>query len=166
MVKKNGIVLNLSKGFTLVEVLVVIAITTLFVISGIATYINTLKSSRDTRRKSDLGSIQKGLELYYSDSNAYPTLTGALNYTQLCGSGFNAGGAACTGSVYIQVLPTDPLGSSYYYKSTDGTNYKLYSSIEKSDDTGTGVNQSGYASTSCISGATCKYGVASSNTTP
>lgn len=161
MEKKNGTSLSLSKGFTLVEVLIVVAIMTLFVISGISTYVNTLKASRDTKRKADLGTIQKGLESYYNDNGYYPAdlTTG----TPLCASDTNC---------YLKTIPLDPSGYVYLYVRGDvsGTSqsFQLYSVLERNNDAGTGNDDTGTGtgtySSNC--GAVCRYGVSSTNTTP
>ncbi|MFH1522400.1 MAG: prepilin-type N-terminal cleavage/methylation domain-containing protein [Patescibacteria group bacterium] len=69
-----------KKGFTLIELLVIISIIGL--LSSIAFYaINSARiKARDARRKADLVSIAKALELYYDDYNHYPV----SNY---CGAG-------------------------------------------------------------------------------
>ena len=157
-----------KKGFTLLELMIVIVIlgvlTTL--ISG--NFLNSLKRGRDTRRKTDLQNIQKALELFYEDKKTYPTFNifatdGALCETQVsssCGS---------TEKIYMQKVPTDVTSAcEYLYVSGDGTQYKLYSIIENDEDRGQGVIQSddgGYASTNCGCGV-CEFGVSSSNTSP
>lgn len=64
-----------KKGFTLVELLVVVAI--LSIVGGmIIIMINPLgvqQRSRDARRKTDLEAIRQALELYRADNGEYPT---------------------------------------------------------------------------------------------
>lgn len=144
-------------GFSLIEVIVVTAILGILSILGISNFTATIERSRDARRKADLSTIQKGLESYYGDNSVYPA---TITTADLCAS---------TTTCYLKTVPTDPSGGSnvYYYVrgNTGGTSqsYQLYSTLERTDDTGTGVNQGGYAGT-C--GGTCKYGVSSSNVTP
>ena len=156
-----------KKGFTLLELMIVIVIlgvlTTL--ISG--NFLNSLKRGRDTRRKADLQNIQKALELFYEDKKAYPTFNifateGALCETQVSGS------CASSEKAYMQKVPADTTGDCDYLYVSDGTQYQLYSTIENAEDQGQGVIQSdngGYASTDCGCGV-CEFGVSSSNTTP
>lgn len=155
-----------KKGFTLIEFLIVMSIIGILTISGISTFTTSLQRSRDARRKADISTIQKGLELYYTDKNAYP-LTGPNNSsTRMCSQGFRTAAQTCDAPIYIQNLPKDPLGSFYYYETdATGSYYKIYSDIERSDDSGTGVNQGGYAGTTC-NASLCKYGISSTNTTP
>ncbi len=142
-------------GFSLIEVIVVTAILGILSILGISNFTTTIERSRDARRKADLSTIQKGLESYYGDNSVYPaTITAA----DLCAS---------TTTCYLKTVPTDPSGGSNVYdyvRENTGQSYQLYSTLERNDDNGTGVNQNGYVGTTC--GSTCKYGVSSSNVTP
>lgn len=56
----------MKKGFTLLEMLVVIGIIAILVSIGISSYSTAQKKARDAKRKSDLKSIQSALEQYYS----------------------------------------------------------------------------------------------------
>jgi len=64
--------LNKNKGFTLLELLVVISIIGVLVSLGAVSYSTAQKKGRDAKRKSDLKSIQNGFEQYYSLENSYP----------------------------------------------------------------------------------------------
>jgi len=149
--------LNNNSSFTLIELLIIITILSLLVIGGIGQYYNSLKSGRDARRKTDLQSIQKGLETYYQDSGNYPIGTIPDPFCHPSG---------CSTAQYMQKLPNDPAGSPYTYDS-DGTYYKLYSCIENPNDNGPGVNQVGYGQT-CGDGRCnpCRFGISSTNTVP
>ncbi len=114
----------MKKGFTLLELTVVIAI--LGVLSALITgnFITSLKKGRDARRKADLEQIQRALEMYYEDKKTYPTFSfpfgNKLCETETCASGEK---------VYMQKVPNDPSGFSYGYNS-DGTYYRLYACLE------------------------------------
>lgn len=83
-----------KKGFTLVELLVVVAIIgILAAISVVA--LNTARArARDSRRVADVRQIQTALELYYNDMGTYP---GTL------GTEIKAGT-----TVYMSQIPTPP----------------------------------------------------------
>ncbi len=153
-----------QKGFTLLELLIVIIILGVLATLISGNFLNSLKRGRDTRRKTDLQNIQKALDLYYEDKKTYP-LTDDFSFGQpLCET--NPQASCGTEKIYMQPLPNDTTeGCSYSYISSDGTSYVMYSMIENDDDRGPGVIQSddgGYSGTSCGCGV-CEYAVSSTN---
>lgn len=91
-----------TRGFTFIEILVVMVMIAILSTVGMMSYFGYLRSGRDTRRRADIESIRSALELYKSeDANAsYPT-----TLTELDGS--------TGGSKYI-TLPDDPKRSEGY----------------------------------------------------
>lgn len=74
------VVTHHHKGFTLIELIVVIAI--IGTLTGLI--VNNLNDARararDAKRKQELGSLKIALRLYYNDNQGYPTdLTGDLS---------------------------------------------------------------------------------------
>jgi prepilin-type N-terminal cleavage/methylation domain-containing protein len=68
----NSSKLKASKGFTLIEVLIVVGIIGLLasvVLSGLG---SVRSRGRDARRAADLRQVQQGLELYYTREQFYP----------------------------------------------------------------------------------------------
>lgn len=99
-----------SKGFTLLELLVVLAIIGILTAIGTVSFTAAQIRARDSQRKSDLKVIASVLETYFQENKAYPE----------SGSGSCPGGASwfCSNSAaspwipalttnYIQKLPKD-----------------------------------------------------------
>jgi len=154
--------LTSKKGFTLIELLIVLSIIGILAALGFSSYVNSVKAGRDARRKTDLQTIQKGLETYYQDVGSYPI--GSIPNPFCHPSG-------CASAQYLPLLPSDPSNIPYVYDSSDGSYYKLYSCIENPNDNGPGVNQDGYG-LDCSGGGgggrcnPCRFGISSTNTTP
>jgi general secretion pathway protein G len=64
--------LRLEKGFTLIEVLIVIVL--IMVLAGIslATYTNSVRRTREAVLKEDLFQMREAIDKYYADKNKYP----------------------------------------------------------------------------------------------
>lgn len=62
-----------NKGFTLVEMLIVIAIIAILASVALVSVGGVRKSARDTKRVSDISKLQQQLEVFYSNTGAYPT---------------------------------------------------------------------------------------------
>lgn len=107
------------KGFTLVELLVAIAIVAIIAAVGFVSYSQSQKIARDAKRKQDLREIAKALQLYYGDNKRYPcstlyqfsTANPSLWITDEDTDGTGPCGATGAGftSSYIGALPVDPL---------------------------------------------------------
>jgi prepilin-type N-terminal cleavage/methylation domain-containing protein len=65
-------------GFTLIELMVVVAIIGLLLAAGLASYTSVQKTARDGRRLQDVKAIQDAVEQYHGVTNLYPT---AANFT-------------------------------------------------------------------------------------
>lgn len=170
-----------KKGFTLVELLVVMAILGILAAITLANFTTSQAKGRDAQRKSDLRQISNALEAYYTDHGSYPV--GVAGKIMACGCAtqnpcvYRAcswGGTSNrefldgNNTVYMKEIPNDPVSPrQYYYVSTDGKSYGLYSSFENPNDVDCLIK----AGSSCTSVFTVNninyvYGVSSSNTTP
>lgn len=151
---------KLLPGFTLVELLIVIAILAILSTLGISNFQSARIKARDLSRKSDLQTIAKSLEAYVNDHRAYPLSD--VDHKIVCKTGTSCNWGSPftddTGTVYTAALPTDPIGATYQYISTTGSSYTLYAHIENTQDPtiipGLGI--------SCGS-LECNYKVTSSN---
>jgi len=61
-----------SKGFTIIELLVVIVIIGILVALALPNLFSAQQRGRDTERKNDLKNISQRLETYYNDEQSYP----------------------------------------------------------------------------------------------
>lgn len=151
------------KAFTLIEIILVMVL--LAIITGIllTNFNSSLKRGRDAQRKNDLAQIQKALEIYYSDMQAYPSFTTFFG-GKLCTT------VACSTSerVYMQRTPVDPNETYEYVYVPEATAspsyYYLYSYIENDKDVGINVSLTGFTSdVECTTGQLCRYYVSSTN---
>lgn len=125
-----------NQGFTLVEILVVMAIIGILATIGTNSFLISRLRGRDAERKSSLGQIQRSFEMYYNDYNRYPAPTE-----------FTWGGVfEDANNVYMAMVPDDPRSpnSQYFYEvSTDGQRYRLYARLENTQDLVTDLNGDG-----------------------
>lgn len=66
-----------GRGFTIVELLIVIVVIGILAALVIVTYAGIQQRARDTERKTDVKGIQGQLEAYWADNARYPTLAQA-----------------------------------------------------------------------------------------
>lgn len=150
-----------SFGFTLIELIVVIAILGILSTIGLTSFRTSQIKSRDTKRKSDLEQVQRALEMYMNDYNTYPAANaGAIN-------GFAWGEemkVAAKDTIYMKQLPKDSKGDpEYCYLTADAapyTYYKLYATLENTEDPRATLD------VDCGGAEGYNYGVASPNTAP
>lgn len=109
------------KGFTLIEILVVVTIISLLTSAAVVSYTQLGKQSRDSKRKADIEQIRAALEMYRSnDSSSY-------YYT----SSFNDYCTSFPGlSGYIGSMPSDPKTGYYYRCNISTTNYTIGAYLE------------------------------------
>ena len=105
-----------ARGFTLVELLAVIAIISILMSIVMVSISGSKAKSRDARRISDIRTIQLALAQYYNDNYMYPKNIYALT---------SAGAAPNNGLVgaYMPVVPYDPQISGV---CTDGSQASCY----------------------------------------
>jgi general secretion pathway protein G len=61
-----------SRGYTLVEVLIVITLIVVLTSVGLATYSNSVRRSREAVLKEDLFRMRDAIDQYYADKQKYP----------------------------------------------------------------------------------------------
>lgn len=88
-----------ARGFTLVELLIVISIIGILTTIVIASTTASRGKARDTRRASDMREIQIGLALYYDVNKSYPAALSTL---------------AASDQRFLASVPKDPLTAQDY----------------------------------------------------
>jgi general secretion pathway protein G len=122
------------QGFTLIEILIVVAIIAILASVVLVGLGPTQQAGRDARRLSDLRQTQTGLELYYSKCGYYPG-------TAACGAStaqttWATMSASLTGtSIGVNSVPNDPKsGATYYYTSfSGGSTYTIGAVMENAN---------------------------------
>ncbi|MDF2447022.1 MAG: type secretion system protein GspG [Moraxellaceae bacterium] len=114
-----------QSGFTLIEVMVVVAILGILATIVMTNVIGKDDQARVTTTKASLASVANALDLYKLDNHKYPTTDeglGALVEKPASAKTFPDGG-------YLNRLPEDPWGNpfQYVYPGSSGRKYDLYS---------------------------------------
>ncbi len=110
-----------ARGFTLIEMLIVVAIIGIlatFVLLGVGP---TRVRARDARRISDLHQVQTALELYYGKNGVYP---GTSDWQGLSNILTNP-----ATNIGVSQIPKDPNGGGYQYAS-NGATYVIGATLE------------------------------------
>ena len=132
-------ILNTVRGFTLIEILIVVAIIAILAGSVLVGFGPAQRQGRDTRRISDLRQVQNALGLYYAKCGYYPGTTQAgstcsgfstTNWAGLYGTN-GRDGVLAGSNIGTKQIPNDPTsGRNYLYGSSDGTGYILGAVLE------------------------------------
>lgn len=116
-----------SRGFSLFELLIVIAIIAILISVSVVSYSTVQKKSRDSRRKSDMKAVQHALEQYYADNtSSYPNGTCTSLSTTYLPGGF----------------PSDPNPSTTYPYTAVTCTTSSYCICSLLDAAGTGNSDS------------------------
>ncbi len=91
----NGSPKKKNKGFTLVELLVVLSIIALLLTIATPRYFTSLDRAKEATLKQDLNTVRQAVDKFYSDNGTYPESLEALVEKQ-----------------YINKLPVDPITES------------------------------------------------------
>jgi general secretion pathway protein G len=84
-----------SRGFTLVELLIVISLISILAAMGIVQYRNSVLSARETVLHTDLFRMRDAIDQYYADKGKYPSTLDAL-----------------VSEGYMRKVPEDPITKS------------------------------------------------------
>ena len=109
-----------QKGFTIIELLVVIVIIGILVALALPNLFSAQARGRDTDRKNELKNLQTKLETHFNDNGAYPAGLANLN------------------PVPSTEETQDPRNVNYGYTLTGGS-YTLTTTLENTDDPDAGA---------------------------
>jgi prepilin-type N-terminal cleavage/methylation domain-containing protein len=118
--------LRRAKGFTIVELLIVIVVIAILAAIVIVAYTGIQDKAKFAQKRTDIENLQKLVEMYYSENGSYPVTVG-WNYQRRDGNNFIPGIVPQYAGTIPQVTdgPTgSPTNNTYIYTS-NGTNYKL-----------------------------------------
>lgn len=120
-----------NNGFTLVELLVVIAIIAVLSVTAYVALGGQTGKARNSRRMQDVGAIQNALEVYFVENFS--------KYPSQLDDGNPADSSDDLVPKYMPNLPTDPIpGNTYEYSADAAANFKTYklsATLEEEDGT-------------------------------
>lgn len=133
-----------KNAFTMIELLVVVALIMILSSVGLGAYTISTTKSYDSQRKNDLNQLSKALEAFNGDIGRYPLSDSngyILCYQKDSGVVTNP---TCPGdkltiridgvvNSYISV-PKDPDSSNRYIYESDGSTFALYTKLHNSED--------------------------------
>jgi len=126
-----------SKGFTIIELLVVIVIIGILVALALPQLFAAQARGRDTERKNDLKNIKTQLETYFNDKGVYPSGDGDISVL------YNTTWTAADREALklTEEDLTSPRDTDDYVYDSDGNTYTITATLEnKSDSAATDEN--------------------------
>lgn len=106
-----------EKGFTLIELMVVVVIIGILAAIAVPAFSDASDKAKVSKAKADLRTIESALEIYYAEHGEYPDADSDNTLPDVLED-----------DGYIKTIPEDPWGHTYVYKpADDNKSYELYS---------------------------------------
>lgn len=124
-----------DKGFTIVELLIVIVVISILALLVITTYSGIQQKARNSKRQTDIQAIQTQLEAFFSQNGYYPSLKDLQTGTSTDNSSNSTWVATNMKSLDQNALtdPSNPKNSKYLQSSPQAKWYSYQ--VTKSDGT-------------------------------
>jgi len=145
----------MKKGFTIVELLIVIVVIAVLAAISIVAYTGLQSRTRDAGRIQKIKDIAKAIELYKIDNGQYPAILDGNSIETACGSQTDNWGHCDRNKLlsdmiapYMKLDPTSLSDATqgtytYYYTSQAVDSYQTYGMMVYLEGTG-GANDGGY----------------------
>ena len=113
----------MKKGFTLMEILISIAIIAILTAIGIVSYGSINKNARNAKRRTDVEQLRSAYELYRADNGYYPkrSASSMTDASQLLSLPVDP-----PFDTYMSTIPVDPKGLQYKIQVTNASGGQYY----------------------------------------
>jgi general secretion pathway protein G len=125
--RNNRVYKSMQRGFTLIEIMVVVVIIGLLAGIIVPSVMDSLDEANTKKARADFKSLQTALKLYRIDNFTYPSTEQGLEALVVRPTiapqprNYKPNG-------YLEALPKDPWGNEYQYESpSSGKEYDIYS---------------------------------------
>ncbi len=125
----------MRKGFTLVELLVVVSIIAILTIITVGQFQLAKKRANDSQRKTDISNLSNALKMYYADYGLFPEESDG-KIADENGNPIEWGGEFKDGDyVYMKVMPKDNSNIPYcYVVDANRKSFGLFAMLENTAD--------------------------------
>jgi prepilin-type N-terminal cleavage/methylation domain-containing protein len=115
------------RGFTIVELLIVIVVIGILAAITIVAYNGVQSRARFSKMQSDIKSVQKYIEAYNAANGSYPSSGGVWKYQRQDGNAFIPGLVPAIANSLPSITdgPTGGITNNTYVYNSNGTDYKL-----------------------------------------